>query len=60
MAYIRKTKDEFQLLCNCGYGWGLLVSDDTLEKAEARKKEYSEIITDYDFKIVKKRVPIQQ
>ncbi len=59
MAYIRKTKDEFQLLCNCGYGWGILLSDDTLEEVEARKKEYSKIITDYDYKIVKKRVPIQ-
>lgn len=39
MAYQRKTKDEFQLLCNCGYGWDYLLTEDTLKEANQQKKD---------------------
>lgn len=60
MAYTRKTKDEYQLLCNYGYGdgWEYLLAENTLEDAEAQKRDYMENIPDYQYKIVKKRVPI--
>ena len=59
MAYIRKTKDEFQLLCNCGYGWDYLLTEYTLKEAQTQLKDYVENMPDYEYKIVKKRVPIQ-
>ena len=59
MAYQRKTKDEFQLLCNCGEGWEYLLTEYTLKEANSQLKDYVENMPDYDYKIVKKRVPIQ-
>ena len=60
MAYIRKTRDEYQLLCNYGYGdgWEYLIAEDTMKEAKQRKKEYMENEPQYLYKIVKKRVPI--
>lgn len=58
MAYIRKTKDEYQLLYNCGNDWEYLLAEDTMEDAEKQKKEYAENIPEYQYKIVKKRVPV--
>ena len=52
MAYQRKTKDEFQLLFDCGNGWEYLLSEDTTEKAEAQKKEYTENIPEYQYSCV--------
>lgn len=59
MAYIRKTKDEFQLLCNYGEGWEYLLTEYTLKEAQTQLKDYVENMPDYQYKIVKKRVPIQ-
>lgn len=59
MAYTRKTKDEYQLLYNCGNGWEYLLTEDTTEEAEAQKKEYSENIPEYQYKVIKKRIPLQ-
>jgi len=37
MSYIRKTKDEYQLLCNYGYGdgWEYVLAEDTMKEARA-------------------------
>ena len=42
MAYIRKTKDEFVVQTNYGYGWEDEVVEDTLIDAVKTKKEYIE------------------
>lgn len=59
MAYIRKTKDEYHLLCNYGYGdgWEYVLAEDTPQEARQRKQEYIENAPQYQYKIVKKRVP---
>ena len=50
MSYIRKTKDEYQLLCNYGYGdgWEYVLAEDTMKEARDRKKriheEYARIL----------------
>lgn len=61
MAYIRKTKDEYQLLCDYGYGdgWEYLLAEKTMKEARERKREYMENIPEYSYKIVKKRIPIE-
>lgn len=61
MAYIRKTKDEYQLFCNYGYGdgWEYILAENTMKEAKQRKREYMENAPQYSYKIVKKRVPIK-
>ena len=61
MAYIRKTKDEYQLLCDYGYGdgWEYLLAEKTMKEARERKREYMENIPEYSYKIVKTRIPIE-
>ena len=46
MAYVRKTKDEYRLLCNYGYGdgWEEVLTEETYKEAKERKKEYIENI----------------
>ena len=60
MAYVRKTRDEYQLLCDYGYGdgWEYVTAEDTMKEAKQRKKEYMENMPQYPYKIVKKRIPI--
>ena len=60
MAYIRKTKDEYQLLCNYGHGdgWEYVIAEDTIKEARERKREYMKNMPEYQYKIVKKRIPI--
>ena len=60
MAYVRKTKDEYQLLCNYGYGdgWEYVTAEDTMSAIKQCKKEYIENAPQYQYKIVKKRIPI--
>lgn len=62
MAYVRKTRDEYQLLCNYGYGdgWEYVLSEDTMKEIKQRKKEYIENMPQYPYKIVKKRIPINE
>lgn len=57
MAYIRKTKDEFQLQGNYGYGWEYILAEDTPQEARQRKREYIENAPQYLYRIIKKRVP---
>lgn len=62
MAYIRKTKDEYQLFCDYGYGdgWEYVLAENTMQEARKRKKEYLENMPECSYKIVKKRVPIER
>lgn len=62
MAYIRKTRDEYQLLCNYGYGdgWEYVLSEDTRKEIKQRLKEYVENMPQYPYKVVKKRVSIER
>lgn len=59
MAYIRKTKDEYQLHINYGFGHGYEheVSEDTYKEIKQRRKEYRENCPQYPTKIVVKRIP---
>lgn len=61
MAYIRKTKDEYQLLCDYGNGdgWEYLIAENTMKEARERKREYMENMPEYSYRIVKKRIPIE-
>lgn len=61
MAYIRKTKDEYQLLANYGYGdgWEFVLAEETMTEVKRRKREYIENYPQCDYKIVMKRVPIK-
>jgi hypothetical protein len=59
MAYIRKTKDEYQLLCDYGDGWEYLLAENTMKEARKRKREYIENMPEYSYRIVKKRIPIE-
>lgn len=60
MAYVRKTRDEYVLMCNYGYGdgWEELFCEDTLAEARRVKREYEENMPQYPYKIAKKRVPL--
>ena len=55
--YIRKTRDEFNIMTNYGTGWEVEDREITMSGAKKRKKEYLEN-TNADVKIVKKRVKI--
>lgn len=60
MAYQRKTKDEWRLLCNYGYGdgWEEVVTEETYAEIKLRKREYEENMPQYPYKIVKRRVKL--
>lgn len=62
MAYVRKTKDEYQLLSYYGsvYGWECILTEDSQSEARKRKKEYMENQPEYPYRIKKVRVPIAQ
>lgn len=58
MSYVRKTKDEYVLMTNYGYGdgWEEVLIEETFAEAKQRKKEYIENMPQYPYKIVKRRV----
>ena len=56
MAYIRKTIDEYRLLCNYGYGWECILAEETNKEIADRKREYIENAPQYPYKVVKKRI----
>lgn len=60
MTYQRKTKDEWRLLCNYGYGdgWEEVVTEETYAEIKLRKREYEENMPQYPYKIVKRRVKL--
>ncbi len=58
MSYVRKTKDEYVLMTNYGYGdgWEEVLIEETFAEAKQRKREYVENMPQYPYKIVKRRV----
>ena len=42
MAYQRKTRDEWRISGNYGYGWDVECTEDTAREARARLREYRE------------------
>jgi len=60
MAYVRKTKDEFQLYIDYGWGdgWEHEVSTDSRAEIKEYQKEYSENCPQFLIKIKRVRVPI--
>ena len=58
MAYIRKTKDRWDLMSNYGYGWECEVSYDTYKEAKEDLKAYRENCANGIFYLEKHREPI--
>jgi len=60
MAYIRKTRDEFDIEADHGYGYGYEVetSEETRKAAREQLKTYRENGITVPMRIVKRRVPI--
>lgn len=58
MSYVRKTKDEYVLMTNYGYGdgWEEVLTEETFAEAKQRKREYAENMPQYPYKIVKRRI----
>ena len=56
MAYVRKTTDQWDVLCDYGYGHGpeVVTSENTKKEAMQRAREYSENDTAVLCVIVKK------
>lgn len=60
MAYVRKTRDQYDIETNCGYGWEVESSYDTYKEAKEDIDGYREYIGAYggSARIVKRRVKI--
>ena len=56
----RKTRDEYTILANYGYGhgWEEETAENTIREARQRLKEYRQNAPEYAYKIKKKRVRI--
>jgi len=59
MARERKTRDEFQIHGNYGYGWHEECAEDTRREARKRLREYREN-GGGSYKLVKRRIRITQ
>lgn len=58
MAYVRKTRDEYEVQgCYCGE-WDVLTTEDNYYRAKKTLKSYDENEKNYPHRIVKKRVKI--
>lgn len=57
--YVRKTKDEYEIQSNCGYGWDLETAEDNLHDAKEQAKCYRKNVN-YPIRIVKKRIKLQE
>lgn len=60
MPYQRKTRDEYQIHSNYGYGWEEVHCEKKLIKALISLREYRENQPQYAHKMVKKRVKINE
>jgi hypothetical protein len=57
--YIRKTKDEYQLITNYGYGWEVELTEETYKEAKTQLKCYRENASGLTgIKIKKVRAPL--
>ena len=59
MSYMRKTKDEYLLLANYGYGWDSVETEESLKEIRIRAREYREN-THAALKISKRRINLQE
>lgn len=57
MAYIRKTRDEWEIQVDYGQGWECDTTEGTRKDAKAQAKTYRENVS-YPVRIVKKRIKI--
>ncbi len=60
MAYIRKTRDEYEIQQYTCQGWETVCSEDTYKEARLRFNEYRENQPEYLTQIVKRRVKLEQ
>lgn len=58
MSYKRKTRDEYCIIGNCGYGWDVECYCDDLPDARRTLRDYQNNVN-YPVKIQKKRVRIE-
>lgn len=59
MAYVRKTKDVYEIQTNWGYGWDCETTEETWAEAKAQAKCYRENSCGrFDVRIVKRREKI--
>jgi hypothetical protein len=56
MAYKRKTRDEWEMWSNYGYGWECELVEDSYAEACARIREYRENAPQGSYKLRKRRV----
>ena len=56
--YQRKTKDEYEIQGNCGYGWDVETTEENIKDAKAQAKCYRENVN-YPIRIVKRRAKIE-
>ena len=59
MAYIRKTRDEWHIMTNYGYGWECENVETTLADAKRSAREYREN-TKACVRVEKHRIPIKK
>lgn len=59
MSYIRKTKDEYLLLANYGYGWDVVEIEVSAKAIRIRAREYREN-TNATLRISKRRMKLQE
>ena len=61
MSYVRKTRDEFQVLTNYGYGdgWEISTTEDSRKEALNRLREYRDNMPQYPHRLKKVRVKIE-
>jgi hypothetical protein len=57
-AYLRTTRDEWQLWINYGQGWEHEISEDTWRELRERLKEYRANCPEYPVRAKKRRVKI--
>lgn len=60
MAYIRKTRDEYDIQQNNGYGWETVSCEETWKHARRAVKEYRENQPNIPARIKKIRVKITE
>ena len=62
MAYVRKTRDEWLVQVDYGYGhgWEDECQEGTLREAHARLREYRENVPQYPARLKRVRVPIRE
>lgn len=58
--YIRKTRDEYNIEGNYGYGWDYIITAEDKKDAKRLLKEYQENESNYPHRIKKHRVKINQ